>query len=479
VRVASESQARLLARLEPVAMLLGRIDLVESIARKQSSGRTELVDALTHRQVLADVAKRLAALAPADVAYLIETVPPDRRRIVWDQLSPEAAGSVLWELPPAIAAALLAGTARPRVVSVARALDADGLAYAARWLPPDVLAEIDAALEPRTRAWLAEQATFPEGSAGRLMSHELSVVDARETIRDVLRKLRREGDLPGQADVFYVVDERDRLVGAVRLQVLLRHPLRTRVDAIADRDVVTFRPSEDARDVALAFERYDLAAAPVVDARGRLVGQLTFDELVHYAREQAERAALRRAGLRGDEDLLGPVWLGARQRWPWLGVNLGTAFLASRVIGAFEGSIARLVALAALMPIVASIGGNTGNQTATLFIRGLALGRLSRSNLATVAVKELAIAALNGALWGSVLGLVTWALYGSLGLGTVMAAATALNLLVAAIVGMAVPVLMHRAGRDPALGSSVLLTFSTDSMGFFISLGLASAFLVG
>jgi magnesium transporter len=454
------------------------VELLEGISRKQSPGRAALVDALTHRQVLAELAKRLAALPAADVAHLLETSRPDRRRLAWEALSAAAAGAVLWELSPAVATALLEATPRPKLSAIARALDADGLAYVSRWLPPDVLAEIDASLEPRTRAWLAQHATFPEDSAGRLMTQELLAVEAGETVRDVFKKLRRLKELPGPADALYVVDERDRLVGAVRLRELLRHPLKTRVDAIADREVVSFRPGEDADGVALAFERYDLPSAPVVDERGRLVGQLTFDEVVHFARERAERAALRRAGLRGDEDLLGSLWLGARGRWPWLGLNLATAFLASRVIGAFEGSITRLVALATLMPIVASIGGNTGNQTATLFIRGLALQQLTPANLAAAAAKELGIALLNGTLWGGVLGLVTLLLYGSTGLGGVMAVATALNILVAAVVGMAVPVLMHRAGRDPAMGSSVLLTFTTDSMGFLIFLGLATAFLL-
>jgi magnesium transporter len=473
-----ESQAHLQARIGPVAKLLDRIELVEGISHRQSPTRAELVDALTHRQMLAEVSRRLGALPAGDVAHLMETLRPDRRVIAWEQLSPEAAGKVLWELSPPISATLVEETPRDRLVTIARALDADGLAHVARWLPADVLGDVRAALEPRTRAWLAEQAAFPEDSAGRLMSHEFVVVESGETIRQVFKRLRRPPGLPDQTDTLYVVDERDRLVGAVRLQVMIRHPLRTRVEEIADRGIVTFRPDEEARTVALAFERYDLASAPVLDERGRLVGQLTFDELVHYSREQADRAALRRAGLRGDEDLLGSIWLGARQRWLWLGVNLATAFLASRVIGAFEGSIARLVALATLMPIVASIGGNTGNQTATLFIRGLALQQLNTSNLALVAAKELSIALLNGVMWGSVLGLVTLLLYGSVGLGAVMAAATALNLLVAAIVGMGVPVVMHKVGRDPALGSSVLLTFTTDSMGFFIFLGLATLVLL-
>lgn len=473
-----ETQARLHARVEQVAKLLDRIELVEGISRKQSPTRSELADALTHRQMLAEIGRRIGALPPADVAHLIETLRPDRRRIAWELLTPDGAGQVLWELAEPVALSLLEETPRDQILAVARGLDADGLAHVAQWLPPDVLAEIGPTLEPRTRAWLAQHAAFPEDSVGRLMSHEFVVVDAGDTVRDVFKTLRRLEELPPQTDALYVVDDRDRLVGALRLPVLLRHPLRARVGEVADRTVVTFRPEEEAAGAALAFERYDLASAPVVDDRGRLIGKLSFDELAHFAREQADRAALRRAGLRGDEDLLGSIWLGARQRWMWLGVNLATAFLASRVIGAFEGSITRLVALATLMPIVASIGGNTGNQTATLFIRGLALQQLSRSNLATVALKEATIAVLNGALWGSVLGMVTFLLYRNPGLGAVMAVATALNLLVAAVVGMGVPLLMHRIGRDPALGSSVLLTFTTDSMGFLIFLGLATAFLL-
>ena len=473
------ARGRLHARLEPVARLLDRIELVEGIARRQSTGRAELVDALTHRQVLAEVGKRLAALPPADVAHLLETVRPDQRRLAWEQLTAAAAGLVAWELPPAITEALVEATPRARLAGIARTLDADGLAYLAPFLPPEVRAEVVAGLEPRARAWLAEAAAWPEDSAGRLMRHELAVVEGGETVRQVVRRLRRGDGALAEAETLWVVDERDRFLGAVRLPALLRAPLRTRLAALADPGGPTFGPLEDADAVARAFERYDLAAAPVVDGRRRLVGQLTFDELAHYARDRAERAALRRAGLRGDEDLLGPVWRGARQRWTWLGVNLFTAFMASRVIGAFEGSIARLVALATLMPIVASIGGNTGNQTATLFIRGLATEQLQPANLGTVAAKEAAIALVNGALWGGVLGLVTFSLYGQAGLGLVMAAATAANLLVAAAVGMAVPVVMHRLGRDPALGASVLLTFTTDSMGFLIFLGLATAFLLG
>jgi magnesium transporter len=197
-----------------------------------------------------------------------------------------------------------------------------------------------------------------------------------------------------------------------------------------------------------------------------------------FVLEEAQEQALKREGLSGEEDLFGPVWSGARRRWLWLSINLLTAFIASRVIGVFEESIERLVALATLMPIVASVGGNTGNQTVALVIRGLALDQINANNLRYLAIKELAVSALNGVIWGSVMGVITFALYQDLALGAVMAVAMLLNLLLAAAIGIGVPVAMHRLGRDPALGSSVLLTFTTDSMGFFIFLSLATAVLL-
>ena len=216
----------------------------------------------------------------------------------------------------------------------------------------------------------------------------------------------------------------------------------------------------------------------MVDDKGRLIGRLTVDAVMDFVREEAEDQALKREGLNPDEDLLGPVWKTARQRWLWLGLNLLTAFIASRVIGVFEGSIEQLVALATLMPIIASVGGNTGNQTIAIFIRGLALDQINASNIRPLALKEVGVSAVNGLIWGGVMGVIAFALYQNPALGVVMAAATLLNLLVAAVVGIAVPVTMNKLGRDPALGSSVLLTFTTDSMGFFIFLGLATVFLV-
>jgi magnesium transporter len=245
-------------------------------------------------------------------------------------------------------------------------------------------------------------------------------------------------------------------------------------------DVLTLAPTDDASEAAQAFERYDLVSAPVVDANGRLIGRLTVDEVVDVIREESEQEVLAAAGLREEEDLFASVWQSAKNRWLWLAVNLCTAFFASRVIGAFETTIEKVVALATLMTIVMGIAGNSGNQTMTLMIRSIALGQVTGANAKRLIFKELVIAGLNGLVWGGIAGSVAWWIYadspqGPL-IGTTMLIAMTLNMTVGALVGMFIPLLLQRVGRDPALGSSVLLTFTTDSMGVFIFLGLATLF---
>ncbi len=243
-------------------------------------------------------------------------------------------------------------------------------------------------------------------------------------------------------------------------------------------DTISFGPHDDARDAVKTFERYDLISAPVVDNRGKLVGRLTVDAVMDLLRDESNLQALKNAGLSGDEDLFAAPWNSARNRWPWLAVNLLTAFIASRVIGQFEGTIERVAALAALMPIVASIGGNTGNQTMALVIRALALDHLQPGNARRLLQKELAIGVMNGTVWGLVVGIFAIGLYTNIALGMVMSGAVVLNLLVAALAGVTIPLGLQAAGRDPAQGSSVLLTFITDAMGFFLFLGLATLFIL-
>ncbi len=262
------------------------------------------------------------------------------------------------------------------------------------------------------------------------------------------------------------------------MRALLLNDPQARVADLLLADPVVFGPNDSAADAARAFERYDLVSAPVVNERGKLLGRVAVDAVVDFIREESEEDALNMAGLQGEEDLFAPIWASARNRWLWLSVNLCTAFIASRVIGLFEGTISQIVALATLMPIVAGIGGNSGNQTTALVVRGLALGEIAPENRWHLVFKEFGVGLLNGAVWGATVGVFAYLLYWSLPLGLVMAAAMLLNLLLAALVGVAIPLTLHRLGRDPALGSSVLLTFITDGMGFFIFLGLATVFLL-
>jgi len=309
---------------------------------------------------------------------------------------------------------------------------------------------------------------------------DFDIVKVREdvTLETVLRYLRRFDALPDHTDQVFVVDRNDRLRGSLPLgDLLINEPERT-VAEVMHRDVLTLQALDDETEAAQAFERYDLVSAPVTDPQGRLIGRLVVSDVVDVIREEGDSDLLQKAGLRESEDLFANVWNSAKNRWLWLALNLCTAFFASRVIGAFEGTIAKIVALATLMPIVAGIAGNSGNQTMTLVIRSLALGQVTAGNARRLLYKELAIAGLNGLVWGGIAGLFAWWLYsdsehGPL-LGLTMTLAMVLNLLVGALIAMAVPLALQRTGRDPAIGSSVLLTFSTDSMGFFIFLGLAT-----
>jgi magnesium transporter len=268
------------------------------------------------------------------------------------------------------------------------------------------------------------------------------------------------------------------LKGVLPLKRLLTEEPDKTVGELMSRDVVVFHPEDDAREAAQAFERYDLVTAPVVSADNHLIGRLTVDAVLDFIREESEAEKLNLAGLREEEDLFAPVWKSVQNRWTWLAINLVTAFIASRVIGLFEGTIERLVALATLMPIVAGIGGNSGNQTITMIVRALALGQVQDGSARQLLWKELGVAVVNGLLWGSVIGLIAWWLYDNVALGLVMVAAMTLNLLLAAVMGVAIPLLMHKLGRDPAVGSSVMITAITDSGGFFIFLGLATLFLL-
>jgi len=421
---------------------------------------------------------RLDDLHPADVAYILEGLPLEDRLFVWRLVRSDREGEILLEVSDAVRDTLLADMDSAEIVAATQNLDADEIADLAPDLPDDVVQDIIEAQDVEDRAELQAALSHPEGTVGALMDFEVVSIREDVTCEVALRYLRHYDELPPQTDAVFVVDREDHLKGALPLNKLLVTDPEVEVAGLYDRDVMSFTPEEDADEAAEAFDRYDLVCAPVVDAQGKVIGRITVDAVLEYVRDRQEAQVLRKVGLREEEDIFSSVWASAKNRGPWLALNLCTAFVASRVVGAFEGSITKLAALAALMPIVAGIGGNSGNQTTTLIVRALALGQVSALNARRLVMKELGISALNGVLWGGVLGLVAYGLYRNVALGGVMALAMLLNLVVAAVAGIFIPLAMERFGRDPAVGSSVFLTFVTDSMGFFIFLGLATIFLL-
>jgi magnesium transporter len=411
-------------------------------------------------------------------ALILEALPLDDRLRVWQLVKADRDGEILLEVSDAVRETLIADMDRGELVAATEQLDTDEIADLARDLPDEVIADLFKSLSAEEREQLREALSYPEDSVGGLMDFEMVTIREDVTIEVVLRYLRRLDELPSNTDKLFVVDRKGLLRGVLPLKKLLVNEPEIEVATLVDRNVVSFHPDDDARDAATAFERYDLISAPVVDDQGEVLGRLTVDVVVDYIREASEAEKLKASGLREEEDIFAPVWDSLKNRWTWLAVNLVTAFIASRVIGVFEGSIEKLVALAALMPIVAGIGGNAGNQTITMIVRALALGQISRDSARKLFIKEMTIALINGLVWGSIVGVVVWLFYGSIPLSIVIMAAMTLNLLLAALAGVLIPLGRRWLDRDPAMGSSVLITALTDSGGFFIFLGLATLFLI-
>jgi magnesium transporter len=421
---------------------------------------------------------QLDRLHPADIAAILEALPLEERLAVWNLVKADRDGEILVEVSDAVRESLIEAMDSRELVAAAETLEADELADIAPDLPPAVIEEVVQALSLEERERLRAALSYPEGAVGALMDFDHVAVREDVTLEAVTRYLRRLDELPDHTDQLFVVDREQVLKGTLPLARLIVSDLEREVRQVMVAESVKLYPQDRAEDAASAFERYDLVSAPVVDASGRLTGRLTVNAVVDYIREASAETQLAEAGLRQEEDVFAPVLDSFKNRWAWLAINLVTAFIASRVIGVFEDSIAQLVALAALMPIVAGIGGNSGNQTITMIVRALALGQIQGAYWAKLLRKELGVALLNGAVWGSLLGAIAYAFYGNIALSGVMALAMMLNLLLAAFMGVAIPWLRSRFGKDPAVGSSVLITACTDSGGFFIFLGLATVFLV-
>jgi len=473
-----ESKDSISESLQQVITLLDKHKLVEDLVHRQSMHNQDLVESLVHKQNLQELQQKLDQLHSADVAYILEALPLEQRLDVWELVKAERDGDILLEVSDAVRQTLIADMNTDELLAAAEQLDTDELADLAPDLPKDVLQELFDSLDTQNRARLQSALSYAEDSVGGIMDFDIITIRENISLEVALRYMRRLGSLPDHTDKLFVVDRHEILLGVLPLKRLVVNDLAASVADVMAADAVVFHPDEPADETAKAFERYDLVTAPVVDENNKLVGRVTVDAVMDFIREEAESDKLSMAGLREEEDFFASIWKSVQNRWAWLALNLMTALVASRVIGMFEGSIEKIVALAALMPIVAGIGGNSGNQTTTMIVRGLALGQVASHNMQSLITKELGVALLNGLIWGGVLGVIAYALYGNFNLGLVMMAAMALNLLLAALMGVVIPLSMNKFGRDPAVGSSVLITAVTDSGGFLIFLGLATIFLM-
>ena len=424
------------------------------------------------------VGKLLHRMHPAKVAGLLEALPPAERSQAWSMVETERAGRVLSFLHDEISTALAQELDLDDLIAAVHPLELDDLVDLIQTLPTELGSRLVLSTTGARREQLESMLSYPEESAGGLMNADAIEVRADVKSGTVLRYLRLLETLPPQTDMLMVVDRKGHYQGALRLSALVTANLDTRVEDLMQTEIAGIQVDTDSREVARLFQDLDLMSAPVVDGEGRLIGRITVDDVVDLIREDSERAVMQMAGLDDEADMFAPVLVSARRRALWLGINLLTAFLAAWVIGQFQGTLEQLVALAVLMPIVASMGGIAGSQTLTLVIRGLALKQVQKGNIRILLNREVGVSILNGLLWALVVAALAVVWFGDWGIGGVIAAAILLNLLCAALAGLAIPLILERMGIDPALAGSVILTTVTDVAGFFAFLGLATVLLL-
>ena len=473
----TEKKEFLIDILEKIDFLLGKQNEVENMVDTEDSAKHKLIKNLANKESLKSLKNLLNNLHPSDAADILEALPIDRRLAIWELVKSENEGDILVEVSDVVRQTLIADMDNTELLAAAEKLDTDEIADIASDLPGDVLNDLLESLNVQNRERLESALSYPEESVGALMDFDITTIRDDITLEVVLNYLRKIRKLPDHTDKLFVVDRFGSILGVLPLERIVVNDSHVRVKDVMATDAVVFKPEDTAHEASNAFERYDLVTAPVVDESRKLIGRITVDGVMDYIRDETETEKLSMVGLR-EEDMFSTIWKSVQNRWAWLAINLVTALIASRVISVFEGSIEKVVALAALMPIIAGIGGNSGNQTTTMIVRALALSQVTFSNLRLLMFKEIGVALVNGILWGSVLGVFAYLLYGNIQLGYVMTAAMILNLILSAIMGVMIPLVLNRLGKDPAVGSSVLITAMTDSGGFFIFLGLATVVLL-
>jgi len=417
-------------------------------------------------------------LHPAEIGDLLESLPQGPRVILWELVDPEDRGEVLLHVNDEVRAGLIREMEPGELVAMTEGLDTDDLADLLADLPGAVIHEVLRATDLQNRHRLEAVLSYPEDTAGGMMNVDTITVRADVSLDVVLRYLRLRGEIPDLTDSLVVVNRYDKYLGMLPLTTLLTNDPDITVAEVMDREIEGIRADLADVDVAKIFQDRDLISAPVVDDNGKLLGRITIDDVVDVITDEADHSLMSMAGLDQEDDIFAPVIPSAGRRAVWLGINLITAFLASWVIGLFAGTLEKVVALAVLMPIVASMGGIAGSQTLTLVIRGMALGKIGKTNARWLMFKELAVGGLNGLLWSLVVALIAMAWFQSAPIGLIIGAALIINLVCAALAGFSIPLLLQRFGIDPALAGSVLMTTVTDVVGFMAFLGLGTLFLL-
>ncbi|MCC7517263.1 MAG: magnesium transporter [Pseudomonadales bacterium] len=447
-----------------------------ALDKQQTRLKLEQLNEALSSGTFMQVRHMLNGLSTANVAALLESNPPRNRQIILQLVDKDRQGEVLTWLNEEIQSQLLKTMDAEQVAEITDELDDDDIADILENLPDAVIEEVLSSMNEQDRQRVEQILSYDDDTAGRLMNTDTITIRPRVTLDVVLRYLRMHKELPPTTDCVFVVNNDDQLVGLLPIAKLLTTDPAVSVREVMVTDVLSIAADMPASEVANLFERYDWITAPVVDAQGKLLGRITVDDVIDVIIDEADHSLMSMAGLTEEEDIFAPTLKVVPLRSVWLGINLITAFMSSWVVAQFEGTIQKVVALAVLMPIVAGQGGVAGSQTLTIVIRALAMGQLSRHNTGWLLSREAVVGLLNGLIWAVVVGVVAALWFSDIKLGCIIGAAMVINMIVAALSGVLLPLMLKKMKVDPALAGSVILTTFTDCMGFFAFLGLASWF---
>lgn len=439
----------------------------------------DLIEEFVSDSIGDDPASILTALSGQDTVYiasLLESLPLDRRLVVWEGMPRDRKLDVLVEMRSDPRELLIDATPHNEWTSIFADIDAEDLLELLDSLPTKLVDLAYESLDSQERKYFRDATQFPDGQVGHWVTHDQLALPANAKVREGLRLLRRE--IPQHCDSIYLVNRSGQFAGLVKINTLFSAPDHTPLSTLKSDNVLTLRGTDETTTASIQVQRSGLASLPVIDENDVLLGRLDITSASELVNEFYERQVMASAGMDEDEDLFSPVAKSARNRALWLGINLLTAFLASWFIGLFEGTLEQVVALAVLMPVVASMGGIAGSQTLTLIVRGLALGQVTSANIRALMVKELKVGGVNGVIWAIVIGIVAYFWFTDAMLGMVICLAILLNIVAAALAGVFVPVILDKLKIDPALSGSVILTTVTDIVGFVAFLGLGTLFLL-